>query len=359
MPVVATDLDPSALGWPDDLAHRVDRWAADTSTCAVLVVVGGRTVVDVRRPEPGPGAYGFDGATRLGDDAAQGMGLVFEPLDDGRMRLDVASAQKTPVAMLVLAAADRGLLSLDDPITEHLGPGWSACDPADEAAVTLRHALTMTSGLSDGLTRDDPPGTTWRYSLGPIWHQAKRVLEAVTGQDLRAVFDDWLGRPLGLAESTWIRRPGIAYLDGQPIEALCTSAADLARLGQVLAGRGTVDGVEVLPGERVEELCSPSQELNPAYGLLTWLNGRSPLLLPMAAEPVDRWLLPSGPPDAVAMLGALGQLCVASPSLDLVVVRLGGSTGGLGGAIGAGVSDDVWSIVPWGELDRRPTDRSG
>ena len=350
MTAASTELEPADVGWPDDLPGRSDAWAEATRTTALLVLVGGRTVVDVRRPEPGPGAYGLDGVARFGDEAGQGLGLAFEPLPDGRTRQDVASAQKTPVAMLVLAAASRGLLSLDDPITGHLGAGWSACDPADEAEVTIRHALTMTSGLSDALTRDAPPGATWRYSLGPIWHQAKRVLEAVTGEGLQAVFDDWLGAPLGLVESTWVRRPGIAYLDGQPVEALCTSAADLARLGQVLAGRGTVDGVEVLPAERVDELCSPSQDLNPAYGLLTWLNGRSPLLVPMVEEPIDAWLMPSGPPDAVAMLGALGQLCLASPSLGLVVVRLGGSTGGLGGVVGASVADEVWQVVPWSAL---------
>ena len=350
---------PADIGWPDSIGGDVAAWAAATRSTAVLVTVGGRTVVDVRRAEPEPGAFGLDGAARFGADAEQGLGLAFEPFEDGRMRQDVASAQKTPAAMLVLAAAERGLLALDDPISGHLGPGWSACSPADEDRVTIRHALTMTTGLSDALTCDDPPGAVWRYSLGPIWHQVKRVVAAVTGGDLQATFDDWLGGPLGLTETTWVRRPGIAYLDGEPVEALCTTARDLTRLGRVLAGRGTVDEVEVLAPEAVDELCRPSQERNPAYGLLTWLNGRTPTFVPLVDEPLDGWLMPSGPADAVAMLGALGQLCVVVPSLDLVAVRLGTSAGGLGGAIGSSVADGIWSVLPWRDLVASPGGRAG
>jgi CubicO group peptidase (beta-lactamase class C family) len=124
---------------------------------------------------------------------------------------------------------------------------------------------------------------------------------------------------------------------------------ELARLGQVLVGAGTVDGTEVLPASGVAEMLTPSQELNRAYGLLTWLNGQRPIRLPMLDEPLDTWLLPNGPPDAVAMLGGMGQLCIVSPSYELLVVRLRGS-GGLGGAIGSTLANDIWEIVPFDDL---------
>lgn len=340
--------EPASVGWPADLVTRAEAWAETTRTTALFVVVGGRTVLDVRRPERDAGAYRLDGRVVHGRRAARGLGLGFEVLDGGRMRHDIASAQKTVVALLTEMAVERGLVTLDDPVSHHLGRGWTACAPADEEQVTIRHALTMTSGLTDALTREAVPGTTWRYSLGPIWHQLKRVLVAVRGQPLQAVFDEWLGTPLGLSESVWVGRPGMSYPDGTPVEALCTTAVELARLGQVLLGAGTVDGVALLPPARVAEICTPSQELNRGYGLLTWINGQTPIRIPMVDQALDTWLMPKGPPDAVAMLGAMGQLCIVSPAAELILVRLGGSQGGLGGAVGATIANDVWDLVPAG-----------
>ena len=320
----------------------LESWVDETSTTALLVEIAGETVVEIDRPTDGPGWTGFDGAPNLGDPTGE-MGLPFEPLGDGRMRHDIASGQKSVVAVLVAIGVERGLLRLDDPVSRHLGSGWSQAAPEEEIAITVWHLLTMTSGLGDDLSYVAPPGTRWWYSLGPTWHQLKPLLEAASGQNLQDLTDDWLAGPLGMDESTWIDRPGMTYLDGRPFEALLTSARDLARLGSMVLSNGTVAGREVLGAESLTQLVTPSQDLNRAYGLLWWLNGQRPHLRPMADEPIDNILIPDAPVDTVAALGAMGQFCLVAPSRDAVVVRLGFAP--RGDWTGGNVTTELWQTL--------------
>lgn len=315
-------------------------WVDKTATTALLVQVEGETVVEIDRPLPDRGWYDVrDGSAKFGDTHGA-IGLPFEPLPDGRMRHDIASGQKSIVAVLVAIGDERGVLQLDDPVTAHLGVGWSQAAPDREAAVTIRHLLTMTSGLGDDLSYVAPPGTRWWYSLGPTWHQLKPVLEAATGETLSDLTDRWLTGPLGMDETEWIDRPGMTYLDGRPFEALCTSARDLARFGQVVLQSGTVDGVPIIERKSLAPLFEPSQDLNRAYGLLWWLNGQRPRLEPLVDEPIDDFLMPSAPTDTVAALGALGQICALAPSRQTLVIRLGG-----GDRSGGKVVDDLWQVL--------------
>ncbi|MDH5519454.1 MAG: beta-lactamase family protein, partial [Acidimicrobiia bacterium] len=269
----------------------LDAWVDKTATTALLVQIAGETVVEIDRPIPRPGWIGLDGAAHFGASGGE-IGLPFEPLPDGRMRHDVASVQKSIVAVLVAIGDERGVLQLDDPVTAHLGPGWSRATADQEAAVTIRHLLAMTSGLGDDLSYVAPAGTRWWYDLGPTWHQLKPLLEAATGETLSDLTDRWLTGPLGMDETTWIDRPGMTYHDGRPFEALSTSARDLARFGQMVLENGTTEAVGIIERKSLAPLFEPSQDLNRAYGLLWWLNGQRPRRVPMVDKPVDDFLMP-------------------------------------------------------------------
>jgi CubicO group peptidase (beta-lactamase class C family) len=137
----------------------------------------------------------------------------------------------------------------------------------------------------------------------------------------------------------------MTYLDGEPFEALNTTARDLATLGELVLRQGRHGGRQLVSEGAVAEILTPSQSLNRAYGLLWWLNGQTPLRIPFVDEPIDQVLLPSAPADTVAMLGALGQWCHVVPSLDAVVVRLGSTVPGPLAAIGAAAADELWRDV--------------
>lgn len=318
--------------------------ARSTATTGLVVTRGGRVLLDVDLPLP--------------DDVTfpPGVRRVVQP--DGRSREDVASAQKSVVSVLVTVATSRGLLDLDAPVTEQLGAGWSRAEPQHERAISLRHLMSMTSGLDDVLASVAAPGQVWDYNLGAAYHLVKRVLVAAAGTDLDALTRAWLLEPLGLTDTAWLHRevpsdlppaarPYACYPDGAAFEGLMTTARDLATFGEAvlaaLRGERTDSGLAV-DTALLRTALSPSSTLNPAYGLLWWVNGRDWHLTPKDPQRREGWLVPAAPADLVAALGMLGRSVHVVPSLDLVVVRLGADPGE-GGAVSTALADRMWQVL--------------
>ena len=57
----------------------------------------------------------------------------------------------------------------------------------------------------------------------------------------------------------------------------------------------------------LDEALSSSQEMNPAYGLLWWLNGKSSFRRGAAVRSFEGSMVPTAPDDMVAAQGALGR----------------------------------------------------
>jgi len=68
------------------------------------------------------------------------------------------STTKGFTAMCAHRLVDQGLLDLDAPVSTALHPGWSNATCDQESAITLRHLLSMTSGLS----------VSWAATTNPI-----------------------------------------------------------------------------------------------------------------------------------------------------------------------------------------------
>jgi len=110
---------------------------------------------------------------------------------------------------------------------------------------------------------------------------------------------------------------------------MACSARDMARFGLMVLGNGTWAGKDII--EDKTYLCDAtkkSQDLNQSYGYLWWLNGENSFRLPgPASERLEGGLVPTAPADMFAALGAADKKIYIVPSLDLVVVRHGGSAG--------------------------------
>ncbi|MDV3128135.1 beta-lactamase family protein [Mycobacterium sp. 21AC1] len=137
----------------------------------------------------------------------------------------IASMSKSFTAAALLQLRDQGLLRLDDPVIGHLPQATGlGGHTRDSPPITLRHCLTMSSGLPS----DDPwadrqesmsqdtfdellarpvagayaPGTAFVYSnLG--FAILGRVVEAVTGRDFVGYLTSELLEPLGLTDTTY------------------------------------------------------------------------------------------------------------------------------------------------------------
>ncbi|SHJ15417.1 Por secretion system C-terminal sorting domain-containing protein [Hymenobacter daecheongensis DSM 21074] len=238
-----------------------------------------------------------------------------------------ASAGKSLTAMLVGIAQQESLLSLTDSTSRTLGRGWTSAPARKEGRITLRHQLTMTTGLDDTppapcdnestspgclLYRTDA-GTRWAYHTGPY----RRLLDVVaqaSGLAINQFTNQRLASRIGMS-GAWAN--GIYY----------SRARDMARFGLLALARGTWNGAAILRDTAYfRQMTTPSQPLNRSYGYLWWLNGQSSYQLPGPQQTVFSGpLIPTAPADLVAALGKNDQKIYVVPSLGLVVVRQGNS----------------------------------
>ena len=252
---------------------------------------------------------------------------------------DVASAQKSVVAILAGMAQERGYLKLDDAVSIYLGAGWSKANADQEQAITLRHLLMMNSGLATDFSYESAPGTVWLYNT-PVYHATMRVLMSATGLERNELTKGWISDPIGASNTAWTPRPG---RDAAIAVGLSTTARDLARFGLMIqAGGRWGDEVVLEDTGFLANMLSPSQTLNPAYGLLWWINGQEFALgAGSNATRSEGMLIPAAPDDLVAMQGAGDRKLYLVPSLNLVVSRLGF----YGDKDGVSFNDAFWTAL--------------
>ncbi len=246
--------------------------------------------------------------------------LAYERTREGALLEDVASQQKSFVAMLVGIAVDRGLLDVEASVSDIVGAGWSKASREEERAIRVIHLLTMSSGLGEKFERVAAPGSVFFYNT-PAYAVTKRVLEAAAKQSLDTMTHDWLTVPAGMTNTAWRKRPAALADVGNPT-GLVTSPRDVARFGQiVLDGGRAADGTQIVSEAQLKAMFERSAT-NPAYGRLWWLNGGAYAIRPLAGRSQGP-LIPAAPDDLVCALGALDRKLYVAPSLKLVVVRMG------------------------------------
>ena len=173
----------------------------------------------------------------------------------GRSIFRLASMTKAIVSATALALAERGVLSLDDPVSEWLPEFTPALPDGQQPVITIRHLLTHTSGLGydfergarspyrlhgvstgldqPGLTMEEnlrrlaevpllfEPGTRWEYSLSTDVLGA--LIESAAGVPLPLAVERYVTGPLGMSDTAFHvtdpERLAVPYKDGDP-EAL-------------------------------------------------------------------------------------------------------------------------------------------
>ncbi|GAA3939077.1 serine hydrolase [Hymenobacter algoricola] len=240
-----------------------------------------------------------------------------------------ASAGKSLTATVVGIAQREGLLRLTNSTSHTLGRGWTSAPPRQEGLITLRHQLTMTTGLDDVppppcdnesttagclLYRADA-GTRWAYHTGP-YRLLQDVLTSASGLTINQYTNQRLASRIGMA-GLWVN------------DVYYSRARDMARFGLLTLARGTWNGTAVLGDTAYfRRMTTSSQTLNRSYGYLWWLNGQSSYRLPGSQVSFPGPLMPTAPPDLIAALGKNDQKIYVVPSLGLVVVRQGNSADG-------------------------------
>ena len=125
---------------------------------------------------------------------------------------EAASMSKPIVALVAVQLVQEGRLDLDRPLVEYLGRDYLPDQPAHRR-ITARMALTHRTGLENWRPGYDemggplalmfPPGSEYTYSGEGILF-LQRALEAITGQPLERLAQEWLFAPLGLARTSFV-----------------------------------------------------------------------------------------------------------------------------------------------------------
>jgi CubicO group peptidase (beta-lactamase class C family) len=252
---------------------------------------------------------------------------------------DIASITKGVVALLIGIALDRGWLSdLDAPIMS-VFPEYADLRTPEKDRITLRHLLTMTSGLGwperaisldnaanivrQGGSASDPyrfvlarpvettPGTAWNYNSGGVWLLGQ-ILRKVSGKPIEEFAEEALLEPLGIQEEVWDRFPnGDAVTSG----GLRLRPRDLAKLGQLVLDGGVWHGRPIVSAGWIKQMIAPQSPRGSwfgfarSYGYLWW-QGQS-----LIGDHDIEW---------VGALGRGGQRLYVVPTLNLVVAVTAG-----------------------------------
>ena len=236
-----------------------------------------------------------------------------------------ASAGKTITALLTGIAQEQNQLKLEDPTSKYLGTGWTTAPAEKEALISVWHQLTMTSGLNDGVADiycTEPnclkyltdAGTRWAYHNAP-YTLLEEVIEKATGMDYNLYTRFQLGNKIGMR--------GIWFKSGYN-NVYASTPRDMARFGLLILNKGNWNGTSVLKDTAYfRQMVNTSQNINPSYGYLWWLNGKSSYLIPRSQFKFNGALAPNAPEDMFAAMGKNGQLLNIIPSQGLVVVRMG------------------------------------
>lgn len=175
---------------------------------------------------------------------------------------DLRSVSKSVTSLLVGIALDRKIISdVDQPVFTFF-PDMAALRTPEKDRITLRHLLTMASGLTWDETRPydreanderrmiystDPyrftlgkpvaakPGAKWNYSGGDTQLLAG-VLQRSSGTFIADFAKEALFTPLGIRDFEWLRMPG----NGEPAadSGVRLRPRDMAKLGELVLRRG-------------------------------------------------------------------------------------------------------------------------
>jgi hypothetical protein len=175
-------------------------------------------------------------------------------------------------------------------------------------------------------------GTRWAYHNAP-YTLLDKVVEEASAQSYQQFFNTEVRNKTGIV--------GI-WLKSDFNNVLYSNVRSMARFGLLLLNHGKWDQTEILKDTAyLRQMTNSSQSLNPSYGYLTWLNGKSKMMAPGSQIVFNTSLAPNAPADMYAAMGKNGQLINVVPSMNLVMVRVGDVPGD-NGEVPITFNNDIW-----------------
>ena len=247
---------------------------------------------------------------------------------------DLRSVTKSIRSLLMGIAIDLGYVeSIDDPISKYLGKYWSEQLQEEKGGITIRHLLTMSTGLDcndwdkkskgqedkvhkkkdwiqytlDLPVRNDP-GTISHYcSMGTVL--AAEIISQAAGMSMDEFARQYLFDPLGITNVRWGHTSGNGVLNSG--KRLYLAPRDMAKIGQLVLNQGLWNGMQIVSADWLLAATSPQTKITGIdYGFLWWS-------IPFQAN--EKVML------AQTATGNGGQYIFVFPELNAVAVFTGGA----------------------------------
>jgi CubicO group peptidase (beta-lactamase class C family) len=281
----------SSLAWNESAIQPLKDFLVQKNTKSFMILVNGRIVME---------EY-FDGHT-------------------ASTTWEWNSAGKTLTAATVGIAQQEGLLDINNKASQYLGVGWTSAPQAKEDLITSRHLLTMTSGLNDesnlviksNMTYLADAGTRWSYSN--VFQRLMDIVAKASNQSFETYFSSRLKNKIGM-DGYWD--------NGVIFRIYYSNTRSMARFGLLALNKGKWDNEQVINEAFFTESVTTSQNINPSYGYLWWLNGKTKYMIPGGQKVYQGALVPNAPVDMYAAMGARDQRIYVVPSKKMVVIRMG------------------------------------
>jgi CubicO group peptidase (beta-lactamase class C family) len=305
---------PGSLGWNESAIQPLKDYLLEKHSKSFMILVNGRIVME---------EY-FNGHTSTSS----------WPWN---------SAGKTLVTTTTGIAQQEGLLTIQTKVSQYLGTGWTSESLDKENLITSRHLLTMTSGINDeselvikaNLTYLADAGARWSYHN--VFQKLMDVVAKVSNQDFQLYFNTKLKNKIGM-EGSW------NY--GAIFKIYNSNTRSMARFGLLALNKGKWNEEQIINETFFNESITTSQNINPAYGYLWWLNGKTSYMVPGGQTVYQGLLVPSAPADMYAAMGADDQRIYVIPSKNMVVIRMGDASDPANQSFAlSGFDDALWKKI--------------
>jgi CubicO group peptidase (beta-lactamase class C family) len=260
----------------------------------------------------------------------------FNGYDERSVNTSFSMAKSFASALVGIAIEEGHIKSVEEPITTYL-PELLVRDERF-GSITIRHLLTMTSGIKyeeggtlpwgeeaddtktyyatdlrelalENCRVEEKPGEYFEYNnYNPLL--VGMILERATGMPVARYLQEKLWKPLGMeADGSWSldsTQGGFEKMES----GLNARARDFARFGMLFAKEGSWEGEQLIPRRWVEESTRADTTTDPSldYQYFWWVD------------------TPDGK-NHFSARGNYGQYIYVAPEKDLVIVRLGKEEG--------------------------------
>jgi CubicO group peptidase (beta-lactamase class C family) len=305
---------PSSLGWNQNAIQPLKDFLTQKNTKSFMILVNGRIVME---------EY-FNGHA-------------------ANTTWEWNSAGKTLVATTTGIAQQEGLLNINNKASNYLGTEWTSMPLAKENLISVRDLLTMTAGNDDtkqyvikpNLTYVADAGTRWAYSN--IFQKLTDVVASASNKTFETYFNEKLKSKIGM-DGFWDF--------GTIFTIYHSTTRGMARFGLMALNKGKWNNEQIINETFFNESITTSQNINPSYGYLWWLNGKTSYMIPSEQTVYQGSLVPNAPADMYSAMGANDQRIYVIPSKKMVVIRMGDASDPANPNFAvSGFDNELWSKI--------------